>query len=333
MSEDTKPGSIGSAAARIGAGRTTAADAELVHAESARGGLAGASAVCRALEQPLTVLSGLIEAASDHAQPSEDLRALLERVARQAAEVHELVQGALAVGVANAAPTAPVSTLSAAPVLVPAPTRYSDSPPGQMILRSLTERESQVLALIAKGLASKEIAHRLGITSATVRSHVQNILTKLGVCNRRQAAALLAGRLPSAARARLRSVRRAPQPPRPQVPAAVLAPIAAPTAPPVLAPAATVVAPDGAPVLAPAAAAVLARADAPPERAGLTRREVQVLRCLAAGLGRSEIAERLYVSPHTARTHIQRVLTKLGVHSALGAMAVARAAGLAPASP
>jgi DNA-binding CsgD family transcriptional regulator len=58
---------------------------------------------------------------------------------------------------------------------------------------------------------------------------------------------------------------------------------------------------------------------------------MQVLRCLAAGLGRSEIAERLYVSPHTARTHIQRVLAKLGVHSALGAMAVAREVGLAPA--
>jgi DNA-binding CsgD family transcriptional regulator len=67
--------------------------------------------------------------------------------------------------------------------------------------------------------------------------------------------------------------------------------------------------------------------------AGLTLREKQVLGCLAAGLGRAEIAAGLHVSPHTARTHIQRVLAKLGVHSVLGAMAVARSAGVVPLRP
>ena len=62
----------------------------------------------------------------------------------------------------------------------------------------------------------------------------------------------------------------------------------------------------------------------------LTRRETQVLRALAGGMERKEIADRLYVSPHTVRTHIQRVLAKLGVHSVIGAMAVARRAGLSP---
>lgn len=64
--------------------------------------------------------------------------------------------------------------------------------------------------------------------------------------------------------------------------------------------------------------------------ARLTRREMQVLRCLAAGLGRAEIAERLFVSPHTARTHIQRLMAKLDVHSIVGAMALARKAGVIP---
>lgn len=57
---------------------------------------------------------------------------------------------------------------------------------------------------------------------------------------------------------------------------------------------------------------------------------MQVLRCLAAGLGRAEIAERLFVSPHTARTHIQRLMAKLDVHSIVGAMALARKAGVIP---
>ena len=72
-------------------------------------------------------------------------------------------------------------------------------------------------------------------------------------------------------------------------------------------------------------------AGAQPEIAArLTRREMQVLRCLAAGLGRAEIAERLFVSPHTARTHIQQLMAKLEVHSIVGAMALARKAGVLP---
>jgi DNA-binding CsgD family transcriptional regulator len=71
--------------------------------------------------------------------------------------------------------------------------------------------------------------------------------------------------------------------------------------------------------------------DPPPSRiSGLTPRETQVLRCIAVGIGRAEIARHLFMSPHTARTHIQRILAKLDVHSALAAMACAHRAGLAP---
>jgi putative nucleotidyltransferase with HDIG domain len=47
--------------------------------------------------------------------------------------------------------------------------------------------------------------------------------------------------------------------------------------------------------------------------AGLTAREVEVLRLLARGYSNKEIAEQLVISPHTAGTHVQHVFTKLGV--------------------
>ena len=62
----------------------------------------------------------------------------------------------------------------------------------------------------------------------------------------------------------------------------------------------------------------------------LTPREQQVLRCMVAGLGRQAVADRLYLSPHTVRTHMQNVLGKLGVHSTLAAVALARRAGVGP---
>ncbi|MEV4557023.1 response regulator transcription factor [Kitasatospora sp. NPDC049285] len=67
--------------------------------------------------------------------------------------------------------------------------------------------------------------------------------------------------------------------------------------------------------------------------AALTPREEEVLRCMVAGLGRQAVAERLYLSPHTVRTHMQNVLGKLGVHSTLAAVAVARRAGITPSEP
>ena len=56
--------------------------------------------------------------------------------------------------------------------------------------RDLTPREREVLALLVKGLTNSEIADRLCVSRSTVKAHVSNILSKLGVSNRGEAIAL-----------------------------------------------------------------------------------------------------------------------------------------------
>ena len=58
----------------------------------------------------------------------------------------------------------------------------------QMPRPDLSAREVQVLELIVQGQANKQIAYSLGIAEHTVKNHVKNILSKLGVQDRTQAA-------------------------------------------------------------------------------------------------------------------------------------------------
>jgi len=58
----------------------------------------------------------------------------------------------------------------------------------QMPRPDLSARELQVLELIVRGLANKQIAYSLSIAEHTVKNHVKNILSKLGVQDRTQAA-------------------------------------------------------------------------------------------------------------------------------------------------
>jgi two-component system, NarL family, response regulator LiaR len=59
-------------------------------------------------------------------------------------------------------------------------------PPGQ----DLTERERVVLALMVEGLNNTQIAARLVVSPSTIKTHVSNILSKLGVASRSEAVAL-----------------------------------------------------------------------------------------------------------------------------------------------
>jgi len=52
---------------------------------------------------------------------------------------------------------------------------------------ALTQREVEVLGHVAKGMANKEIADRLGTASGTIKMHIQNILEKLGAADRTHA--------------------------------------------------------------------------------------------------------------------------------------------------
>lgn len=72
-----------------------------------------------------------------------------------------------------------------------------------------------------------------------------------------------------------------------------------------------------------------------PERAAATEprlspRENEVLRLVAQGLANSDIARRLDISPHTVRTHVQSLLTKLNGANRIAAVGAARQAGLLP---
>lgn len=63
--------------------------------------------------------------------------------------------------------------------------RHSDLPP---VENPLSERELEVLKLVAQGLTNQEIAARLVLSEWTIRTHVRNILGKLHLANRTQAA-------------------------------------------------------------------------------------------------------------------------------------------------
>ena len=61
------------------------------------------------------------------------------------------------------------------------------APPPASVARVLTNRQREVLALLALGHTNKEIAQRLEVAEITIKQHVSRILTLVGATNRTQA--------------------------------------------------------------------------------------------------------------------------------------------------
>jgi two-component system nitrate/nitrite response regulator NarL len=83
---------------------------------------------------------------------------------------------------------APISRIMASRILREFARIGTESPPPDSA-RSLTPRERQVLRLVSKGMTNKEIGAELHIAENTVKNHLRNILEKLHLQNRAQAAA------------------------------------------------------------------------------------------------------------------------------------------------
>ena len=76
------------------------------------------------------------------------------------------------------------------------------------------------------------------------------------------------------------------------------------------------------------ASRVLAAGSSPTANVDLTKRETEILRLLSLGMTTNGIAEDLFISPTTARNHIQKILKKLSAHTRLEAVRRAERAGL-----
>jgi DNA-binding NarL/FixJ family response regulator len=120
--------------------------------------------------------------------------------ALQAGATGYLLKDAAATEVAAAIRAAHQGEMHLAPAVARRLAESLRAPTREKPIEPLTEREREVLGLVAQGKANKEIARQMEISERTVRTHVSSILGKLGLVSRTQAAlyALREGLVPKA---------------------------------------------------------------------------------------------------------------------------------------
>ena len=123
-------------------------------------------------DDPEYVRAALAAGATGYVLKDAGLQELSEAVA-------QVLKGQVAI------PVSLLSSLAARPS-----TQYRD----MAAMERLTDREREVLNLIAEGMTNKAIARTLQISPSTVKAHVERVISKLGVADRTQAAVMAARR-------------------------------------------------------------------------------------------------------------------------------------------
>jgi DNA-binding NarL/FixJ family response regulator len=115
----------------------------------------------------------------------------------RAVSARELAATIRAMAEGREPPTAALAPHGAArppPAAAPVPVPVGHDRHAELLLRSLSERERQILALLIRGYSNRRIAESCHLSVNTVRTHVQNVLVKLGVHSKLEAVALAMGR-------------------------------------------------------------------------------------------------------------------------------------------
>jgi DNA-binding NarL/FixJ family response regulator len=140
---------------------------------------------------PVLMLTGFgLESEDDFALAATWLRKHVRGVLSIDASARELSAALRAVGAGHIVvePRVSQAMLNSGARKRPTVTERSARAPGEA--PPLSTREREVLALLAQGLATKNIAHELGISAHTVKAHVESIFAKFGATTRAEAVAI-----------------------------------------------------------------------------------------------------------------------------------------------